>query len=167
MTVVADIANAIRDGKLDAATRLHGTARIRSTADRRAGRRGGAEGERAHGRPARQRARHQPALAPPHGSAAVIAVLLALAGGFVISWSFILPVREAHGFLDEVAAGRFGGSITVPNRDEFGVLAEQMNHMSAELARFDEEQRHAARELGALNASSRRRARRSPSSSPT
>ncbi len=69
----------------------------------------------------------------------------------MISWSFILPVREAQGFLDKVAAGRFGGHIQVPNRDEFGTLAERMNHMSQELHRFDAEQRRAAAELGRLN----------------
>ena len=36
---------------------------------------------------------------------AIASVVLALIGGFVISWSFILPVRAAHGFLSEVAAG--------------------------------------------------------------
>ena len=88
--------------------------------------------------------------------------------GFVISWSFILPVREAQGFLDKVAAGDFGARISVPNRDEFGTLAERMNHMSAELQRFDAEQRRAASELGRLNLQlSRRRARPSRNSSPT
>jgi signal transduction histidine kinase len=82
---------------------------------------------------------------------AIVAVVFALLCGFVISWSFILPVREAQGFLDKVAAGNLGARIDVPNRDEFGTLAERMNHMSAELQRFDGEQRHAAAELGRLN----------------
>jgi signal transduction histidine kinase len=50
-----------------------------------------------------------------------------------------------------VAAGDFGARIEVSNRDEFGVLAERMNHMSAELQRFDGEQRRAAAQLGLLN----------------
>jgi len=82
---------------------------------------------------------------------AVAAVVVALAGGFVISWSFILPVREAHGFLSDVAEGRFGGTIVVPNRDEFGALAERMNWMSRELHRLDEDQRVAAETLRGLN----------------
>ena len=82
---------------------------------------------------------------------AVSAVLLALFCGFVISWSFILPMREAEGFLHHVAAGNFGRSITVPNRDEFGALADRLNHMSRELHRLDEEQRRAASESGRLN----------------
>src|SRR5262249_58289506 len=79
------------------------------------------------------------------------AVAIALIAGFVISWSFILPVREFHGFLSQVAEGRFGGSIAVPNRDEFGALAERMNWMSGELHRLDDEQRVAAATLRGLN----------------
>ena len=82
---------------------------------------------------------------------AVASVVVALIGGFVISWSFILPVREAHVFLSEVAEGRFGGTIVVPNRDEFGALAERMNWMSRELHRLDDEQRVAAETLRGLN----------------
>ncbi len=60
------------------------------------------------------------------------------------------------------------GRISVPNRDEFGVLADRMNHMSQELQRFDTEQRVAAAELVRLNrATGADRARRSPSFSPT
>jgi signal transduction histidine kinase len=82
---------------------------------------------------------------------AVASVVLALIGGFVISWSFILPVRAAHGFLSDVAAGRFGGTLVVPNRDEFGALAEHMTWMSRELHRLDDEQRVAAATLRGLN----------------
>jgi len=71
--------------------------------------------------------------------------------GFVISWSFILPVREAHGFLTEVAKGNFQATIDVPNRDEFGVLADRMNQMSRELHSLYENQRAAAQELQRLN----------------
>jgi len=82
----------------------------------------------------------------------VSAILLALLLGFVISWSFILPVREAHGFLTEVAKGNFQATINVPNRDEFGDLAERMNQMSRELHSLYESQRVAAQELQMLNA---------------
>jgi len=80
------------------------------------------------------------------------AILLALLLGFVISWSFILPVRKAHGFLTEVAKGNFQATINVPNRDEFGDLAERMNHMGRELHSLYENQRAAAQELQMLNA---------------
>src|SRR5262245_53865636 len=82
---------------------------------------------------------------------AIGAVAIALLAGFVISWSFILPVREFHGFLRQVADGRFGGSVAVPNRDEFGALAERTNWMSGELRRLDDEQQVAAATLPGLN----------------
>src|SRR5712692_9964675 len=78
-------------------------------------------------------------------------LLLALLLGFVISWSFILPVREAEGFLGRIAKGDFSTTVTVDNRDEFGALAGRMNSMSAELRRLYEEEREAARQLEALN----------------
>ena len=81
----------------------------------------------------------------------VSSIVLALLLGFVISWSFILPVREAHGFLTEVAKGNFEATINVPNRDEFGVLADRMNQMSRELHSLYENQRAAAQELERLN----------------
>ena len=79
------------------------------------------------------------------------AILLALLLGFVTSWSFILPVREAQGFLSQVAKGNFDTTITVPNRDEFGALADRMNQMSRELQSLYENQRQGARELQRLN----------------
>jgi signal transduction histidine kinase len=81
----------------------------------------------------------------------VVAILLALLLGFVISWSFILPVQQAHGFLTEVARGNFQATVKVPNNDEFGVLAERMNKMSQELHQLYEKQRAAGLELQRLN----------------
>jgi signal transduction histidine kinase len=86
------------------------------------------------------------------GAFMVSSILLAILLGFVISWSFILPVREAHGFLTEVAKGNFQTTIQVANRDEFGVLADRMNQMSRDLHKLDENQRVAAQELEKLNA---------------
>ena len=73
------------------------------------------------------------------GGFAAASIFLALGLGFVISWSFILPVRKAEEFLGQVARGYFGSSIDVPNRDEFGSLAGRMNHMSRELHRLYED----------------------------
>jgi signal transduction histidine kinase len=70
----------------------------------------------------------------------------------VISWSFILPVREAQGFLGQIAKGDFSANIAVANRDEFGALAAQMNHMSRELHQLYDDQRQAAHQLRVLNA---------------
>ena len=86
------------------------------------------------------------------GGFAVASVVLALGLGFVISWSFILPVRAADEFLGRVATGEFGRSIEVPNRDEFGELAARINHMSGELHRLYDDQQRAAHQLRALNA---------------
>jgi signal transduction histidine kinase len=86
------------------------------------------------------------------GGFAAASIVLALGLGFVISWSFILPVREAEGFLGQVAKGNFDASIDVPNRDEFGALARQMNEMSRELHELYDAQRQAAAQLRALNA---------------
>ena len=72
--------------------------------------------------------------------------------GFVISWSFILPVRAADEFLGRVATGEFGRSIEVPNRDEFGELAVRINHMSGELHRLYDDQQRASHQLRVLNA---------------
>jgi signal transduction histidine kinase len=85
------------------------------------------------------------------GGFAAGALALALVAGFVISWSFILPVREAHRVLREVAGGNFAATITVPNRDELGELAAQMNRMTRELARLETRQRDAAAELTQVN----------------
>jgi signal transduction histidine kinase len=82
----------------------------------------------------------------------VASIGLALGLGFVISWSFILPVRAADGFLERVATGDFTASIAVPNRDEFGALAQRMNHMSGELHQLYDDQRRTAQQLRALNA---------------
>jgi signal transduction histidine kinase len=86
------------------------------------------------------------------GGFAAASIILALGLGFVISWSFILPVRQAQGFLGQVAKGDFSASIDVPNRDEFGALARRMNEMSRELHQLYDAQRRAAHQLQVLNA---------------
>ena len=152
MAVVADMANAIRDGKLGAVTGelLRRQERLDEEITQRVGQLVEAQQTRM------TRLRERVATANRRSliltsAFAITAVVLALLCGFVISWSFILPLREAQGFLDQVARGNFGGRISVPNRDEFGVLAERINHMSEELQRFDREQRVAAAELVHLN----------------
>ena len=152
MAVVADIANAIRDGKLDAVTGalLRRQERLDAEISTRVSQLVEEQQDRM------TRLRDSVAAANRRSliltsTFAVTAVALALLCGFVISWSFILPVRDAQGFLDQVAGGNFGGRISVANRDEFGTLADRMNHMSEELQRFDKEQRRAAAELSRLN----------------
>ena len=93
------------------------------------------------------------------GGFAAASIVLALGLGFVISWSFILPVREAEGFLGRVAKGDFSATIDVPNRDEFGALARRMNEMSRELHELYDAQRRAAHQLRTLNAELERASR--------
>jgi len=152
MSVVADIANAIRDGKLGPITGelLRRQERLDDQISDQVGRLVEAQTSRMTQLRDSVAAANKRSLLLT-GAFAVAAVVLALFCGFVISWSFILPVHDAQSFLDQVAAGKFGGRISVPNRDELGVLADRMNHMSQELQRFDREQRSAAAELGRLN----------------
>jgi signal transduction histidine kinase len=83
---------------------------------------------------------------------AALAIVLALLCGFIISWSCLLPLRRADEFLGAVAAGDFTATIAVPNRDEFGAQAGRMNRMSRELGRLHEEQQQTATALRQLNA---------------
>jgi signal transduction histidine kinase len=67
---------------------------------------------------------------------AVGAVALALLLGYAISWSLIAPVQRIDVRLKEIASGDFGGRVTVPNQDELGALAKNLNRMSEELGRL-------------------------------
>jgi len=152
LTTVADIANLVRDGKLDDAMQLQLTkeyplyVQIEGLVNQLVQR----EREQMDRLRSSVAAANRKTLILMASSAAAL-ILLALLLGFVISWSFILPVQEAHGFLGQVAKGNFGATINVPNRDEFGALAERMNHMSQELHRLDESQRRGSEELQRLN----------------
>ena len=72
-------------------------------------------------------------------------VLLALALGLVISWSLIGPIQRTEARLAEIAAGDFAGRLDVPNRDELGSLARNVNRMNEELRRLYEELETASR----------------------
>jgi signal transduction histidine kinase len=152
LTTVADIANLLRDGKVEDAMRLQLNkeyplyVQIEGLVNQLVQR----EREQMDGLRASVAAANRKTLILMACSAAAL-ILLALLLGFVISWSFILPVQEAHGFLSQVAKGNFATTIKVPNRDEFGALADHMNHMSKELHRLSEGQRRAAQELQDLN----------------
>jgi signal transduction histidine kinase len=63
-------------------------------------------------------------------------ILLALGLGYSISWSLISPVRQMDARFGEIAAGHFNRQVEVPNRDELGALAVNLNHMSDELGRL-------------------------------
>jgi signal transduction histidine kinase len=152
LTTVADIANLIRDGKLADAMQLQQDKqyplyrRIEEFVTQLV----------LHERKKMDQLRASVAAANRStlilmATSAAALMLVALLLGFVISWSFILPVQKAHGFVSEVAKGNFAATINVPNRDEFGALAAHMNHMSQELHRLYEVQHQASQELQRLN----------------
>jgi len=53
---------------------------------------------------------------------ALASILLALALGYIISWSLIGPVKQIEAQLKHVAAGHFTHRVDVVNRDELGTL---------------------------------------------
>ncbi len=63
-------------------------------------------------------------------------VALALALGLVLSWSLIDPIQRTEARLSQIAAGDFSGRLDVPNRDELGSLASNVNRMNDELRRL-------------------------------
>ena len=72
-------------------------------------------------------------------------VALALALGIVLSWSLIGPIQQTETRLAEIAAGDFSGRLDVPNRDELGALARNVNRMNDELHRLYGELQTASR----------------------
>jgi signal transduction histidine kinase len=153
MSVVADMANAIRDGNLGTVTRdlLAHQERIDVEISARVSNLVNAEQTRmAKLRDSIASANRESLITT--ATLSIIAVVLAWACGFVIAWSFIGPVRQAQSVLALVAEGDFTQRIDVPNRDEFGGLAKRMNHMSMELERLDRTRRDAADELSRVNA---------------
>jgi signal transduction histidine kinase/HAMP domain-containing protein len=63
-------------------------------------------------------------------------IMLALALGYIISWSLIGPVKQIEAQLKQVAAGHFTHRVDVVNRDELGALGADVNKMSEELGRL-------------------------------
>ena len=153
LTTVADIANLIRDGKVDEAMTLqlkNGYPQYQQI-ERLVNQVVKTEEDKMDTLRRIVPAAHRRALILMGGFVGT-SILLALLLGFVTSWSFILPVQEAQGFLGQVAQGDFSTTIDVPNRDEFGALATRMNQMSRELHRLYTDQRQAAQQLQTLNA---------------
>ncbi len=66
-------------------------------------------------------------------ASALIAVGLALLLGYAISASLIWPVRRIGQTLGMIAGGDFNARVTVPNRDELGELAANVNVTSERL----------------------------------
>src|SRR5262249_59740958 len=109
MTTVADIANAIRDGRLgEAQASLLGREdRVYREIETLVGRLVATENERMVGLRQKVEDANRRSLILT-ACFAVISIALALLCGFVISWSFIVPVQEADRFLAQVTAGHLG-----------------------------------------------------------
>jgi signal transduction histidine kinase len=78
-------------------------------------------------------------------AAAVGSIVLALVLGYAISWSLIRPVERMNARLREIASGDFSRQVTVPNRDELGALAANLNRMNDELGRLYQQLEAASR----------------------
>ena len=81
---------------------------------------------------------------------AVGSIALALLLGYAISWSVIGPVEQMDARFQEIASGDFSQRIQVPNRDELGTLAANLNRMSEELGRLYQQLETRNRELSEL-----------------
>jgi signal transduction histidine kinase len=64
------------------------------------------------------------------------ATSLALVLGFAISWSVIGAVSAMDVGLAQIASGDFSRRVDIPNRDELGALAGNLNRMNDELGRL-------------------------------
>ncbi len=64
---------------------------------------------------------------------------LALVLGYAFSWSLIGPMKQMDARFRQLASGDFSGRLEVPNRDEMGALAADLNRMSEELRRLYQE----------------------------
>ena len=78
-------------------------------------------------------------------AAGVGSLLLALALGLLLSDSVVVPLQKTQRRLAAIAAGDFSGHVEVPNRDEIGALAADVNRMSDELQRLYGELEKASR----------------------
>ena len=67
---------------------------------------------------------------------AVGSIGLALLLGYAISWSVIGPLQQMDARFQQIASGDFSKEVQVPNRDELGTLAANLNKMSAELGQL-------------------------------
>ncbi len=82
-----------------------------------------------------------------------VSVVTALVLGFLLSWAFVLPVKRMQAALAHITAGDLGHRIQVPNRDEFGKLAADLNGTSERLLQSFRSQRSLEQRLRESNTS--------------
>jgi signal transduction histidine kinase len=76
---------------------------------------------------------------------AVASALLALLLALILSRALTGPIRRIDSRLAAIASGDFSGHVDVPNRDELGALAVNLNRMNDELGRLYRELEEASR----------------------
>jgi len=64
---------------------------------------------------------------------AVASIGLAILLGYAVSKSLVQPITLMDSLLKEIASGDFSKRVEVPNRDELGTLANNLNRMNDEL----------------------------------
>jgi signal transduction histidine kinase len=74
-------------------------------------------------------------------------IALALLLGYAISWSVVGPVQQMDARFQEIASGNFSQHVEVPNRDELGTLAANLNRMSEDLGHLYQQIETRNREL--------------------
>jgi signal transduction histidine kinase len=86
---------------------------------------------------------------------AVGSTALALLLGYALSWSVIEPVKLMNARLGQIASGDFSQRVEVPNNDELGALAANLNRMNDELGRLyrqlDAANRHKSEFLASMS----------------
>ena len=76
---------------------------------------------------------------------AVLSVVLAIVLGYALSWSVIGPIKRMEARLAAISSGDFSGHVDVPNRDELGALATNINQMNDQLGSVYKELESASR----------------------
>ena len=76
---------------------------------------------------------------------AAVSIALALALGYLLSRAVVGPIRAVESRVAAIASGDFSGHVDVPNRDELGSLAANINRMNDELGRLYRELETASR----------------------
>jgi signal transduction histidine kinase len=75
---------------------------------------------------------------------------LALLLGYMISWSVIGPVKQMDAGFRQIASGDFRQRVDIPNRDELGALAANLNRMTEELGQLYQQLEGASRHKSAF-----------------
>jgi signal transduction histidine kinase len=76
---------------------------------------------------------------------AAASAALALLLGIILAWVVVEPIKKMRMRLSAIGSGDFSGHVSVPNRDELGALAGDLNRMNDQLGRLYHELDDASR----------------------